>query len=162
VVKPCPSVFRRRRPGIYPTWELANAQVNGFPGNMHRRFPSFEAGYEALVAYVDGLGRPGTFREATHGGGHGASNESSPMRNKASRSSPGSDSHRGVASSSEAREEVNENTREGFEMGNMVEAIAALEGSVSQLEVDKWEFMMAVVEAFQQVAESLTRGERRN
>ncbi|QHN86472.1 uncharacterized protein LOC107648290 isoform X2 [Arachis ipaensis] len=44
----CYVVFKGRHPGIYPTCEVAEPEVTEFSHNLHRRYPTYEAGwYEA-------------------------------------------------------------------------------------------------------------------
>jgi viroplasmin and RNaseH domain-containing protein len=33
-------VFEGRTPGVYKTWIECKAQVSGYPGNIHKSFPS--------------------------------------------------------------------------------------------------------------------------
>ena len=44
-------VWRGRKPGIYPTWDLAKTQVDGFQG---ARFKSYPTHSEAQKAFADG------------------------------------------------------------------------------------------------------------
>lgn len=36
----CATVRVGRRPGVYTTWDECAAQVNGWPGSVHKKFPT--------------------------------------------------------------------------------------------------------------------------
>lgn len=44
-------VFIGRNPGVYETWDEAKAQVDGFPGNKHKRYNSLECAEDALLNF---------------------------------------------------------------------------------------------------------------
>jgi viroplasmin and RNaseH domain-containing protein len=44
-------VFEGCTPGVYKTWMECEAQVSGYPGNVHKNFPSTEEGEHALAEY---------------------------------------------------------------------------------------------------------------
>ncbi|MCX4243031.1 ribonuclease H family protein [Paraliomyxa miuraensis] len=48
-------VFVGREPGVYPDWEACKAQVDGFPGAVHR---SYRSAAEAERAWVEAGGDP--------------------------------------------------------------------------------------------------------
>lgn len=44
-------VFEGRIPGVYNTWMECEAQVSGYPGNVHKSFANRDEGEEALASY---------------------------------------------------------------------------------------------------------------
>ncbi|KAI8555175.1 hypothetical protein RHMOL_Rhmol05G0154500 [Rhododendron molle] len=44
-------VFVSRSPGIYTTWETAGLQVNGYPGNLFKRYTTFDEAEGALLQF---------------------------------------------------------------------------------------------------------------
>ncbi|KAI8567551.1 hypothetical protein RHMOL_Rhmol02G0130700 [Rhododendron molle] len=44
-------VFVGRNPGIYTSWETAELQVNGYPGNLKKRYNTFDEAEGALLQF---------------------------------------------------------------------------------------------------------------
>ncbi|KAI8547536.1 hypothetical protein RHMOL_Rhmol07G0203700 [Rhododendron molle] len=44
-------VFVGRRPGIYTSWETAGLQVNGYSGNLFKRYTTFDEAEGALLQF---------------------------------------------------------------------------------------------------------------
>ncbi|KAI8531189.1 hypothetical protein RHMOL_Rhmol11G0117800 [Rhododendron molle] len=44
-------VFVGRRPGIYTSWETAGLQINGYPGNLFKRYTTYDEAEGALLQF---------------------------------------------------------------------------------------------------------------
>jgi viroplasmin and RNaseH domain-containing protein len=46
-------VFRGHKPRVYSTWAECNEQVNQFPGNSHKKYPTYDAAMAAFNSTIN-------------------------------------------------------------------------------------------------------------
>jgi viroplasmin and RNaseH domain-containing protein len=46
-------VFKGHKPGVYSTWAECNEQVNQFPGNSHKKYPTYEAAIASFNSMIN-------------------------------------------------------------------------------------------------------------
>ncbi|MED6194954.1 hypothetical protein PIB30_033479 [Stylosanthes scabra] len=165
----CYVVFVGRKPGIYSSWQEAEPNVTGYPGNVHRSFRTLEAGVDAWVDWVNrhpnggGSQRRPVGEAATPVRSHTQSHAGmalAPMVSHGavvhmpSASAEASSSSNGVGAESfgEGKSGLFFNSSNGCSLSSLQEAVAALEGRVSQLEVDKWELCLGLAQSLQELS----------
>ncbi|MED6211645.1 hypothetical protein PIB30_075725 [Stylosanthes scabra] len=143
----CYVVFAGRNPGVYASWPAAARQMIGFSGAVHQRYPTMEAGFEAWNAYLGvpdaGADNHGNnVGEAGNEGAAPAGNEigfavDEPVGEAVNREAQVARASFTVHSRVSTETEVDGPAGDGVELPCVMGAIDALEGRVSQLEVDK-------------------------
>ncbi|MED6109006.1 hypothetical protein PIB30_029615 [Stylosanthes scabra] len=159
----CYVVFVGRNPGIYASWPVAAREVISFNGAIHQRYPTWEAGLETWNAYhgvqdVDAVndgnnkGETGNEEAANDGNdeiGTAVEIVAGEAVNREAPVAPASSSGHSRASTVT---EVDGPAGDEVELPRVMGAVAALEGRVSQLEVDKWELLLQLAETVRQMA----------
>ncbi|MED6167447.1 hypothetical protein PIB30_002929 [Stylosanthes scabra] len=146
----CYVVFCGRKPGIYPSWPAAAPQVISYPCALHQRYPTMEAG---LVAWNEYFGVPCETGPSDKDG-------AGPSVNTGDEEAPGSGSAPFINETEVDGPNGDGNHLIGNEMPRLTGAIQALEGRVSQLEMDKWEFLLNMAELVEQMSALMNPEER--
>ncbi|MED6106631.1 hypothetical protein PIB30_006258 [Stylosanthes scabra] len=163
-------VFVGKKPGIYPNWPFAAAQVIGYSRAVHMKYATAEGAVEAWNAFLDPPTVPAEGAQhalsddvenlaagdsVEKGKSHGLGVSEPLLSGSYPLGSMATFECHGEASGSASPTRVwatEEPDGRVVNLGGVVDAVEALEGRVSRLEVDGWELMMQVAQAMQQMA----------
>ncbi|MED6134298.1 hypothetical protein PIB30_035765 [Stylosanthes scabra] len=149
--------------GIYASSPAATREVVGFNGAIYQRYPTWETGVDAWNAYHghepdaaadhDGnnAGEVGN-EETAHAGNEIGLGVEEPAEEAVNREAEVARASSSSHSRGGTDTEVNGPGGDVGELPRVMGAIEALEGRVSQLEVDKWELLLQLAETVQQMA----------
>ncbi|MED6165641.1 hypothetical protein PIB30_101576 [Stylosanthes scabra] len=172
----CYVVFVGKTPSIYSSWAAAAPQVVGFRHAIHQRFPTMEEGVRAWMEFFHvgdcASGSASTAveekpaSEAPIGGKRWTGK--TVVRGKALEERRGCESKCGAlaaapgavplsAAKASTQYEGGGPDKDGSTITSIMAALEAVEGRVSQLEVDKWELLMQMAHVMEQMAELLTK-----
>lgn len=59
-------VFEGRSPGVYLSWTECQSQVNGYKGNVHKSFDSYEEAFAAWVNYCNSKSQRSAHLDTPH------------------------------------------------------------------------------------------------
>ncbi|MED6221004.1 hypothetical protein PIB30_050302 [Stylosanthes scabra] len=179
-------VFAGKTPGIYTNWPSAAAQVVGHGDAIHMRYPTMDAAVEAWNAFHDpapvanpapavevavavfseGEENPAVVVTERDGipngtGGRGRLFSGTNSIGLGEASGSASPAPASAASSSRHTKPRYAADNEELSIQRVLDAVEALKGRVSQLEVDKWELMMQMAHAMQQMAGMSLKGKKK-
>ncbi|MED6107620.1 hypothetical protein PIB30_015580 [Stylosanthes scabra] len=174
----CYVVFVGKTPSIYSSWAAAAPHVVGHRHAIHQRYPTMEEGVRAWMEFFhvsDGgfgsaIGAPDVKPdlEAPSGSGSKSRIAKSVSRALALDEPLGCESKSGAsvtapvgvritAAEASTQSDGLGGDNDGSTISSVMAAVQAVEGRVSQLEVDKWELLMQMAHVMEQMAGLLTK-----